>query len=420
MRFVRTQVACASLGLLATSVLNAQPAPSIEELWSIVQRQQDQIDALQRQLDDARTALSGTTEQLEATQQMVSATGDYLEALDERAAESGAIGARTTIGGYGELHYNSLDADDSAFDLDEVDFHRFVLFFGHEFSDRVRFFSELELEHSFSGEDGPGEVELEQAYIDVALGANMSAQGGLFLLPVGILNETHEPPTFYGVERNDVESIILPSTWWEAGGALSGNLANGLSWNFAIHSGLAMPTDGGSAFRVRSGRQKVAEALASDFAYTGRVRYTGIPGLELSASYQYQADPSQVPGDGLDSGHLLTAHAVYQSGPFGLRALYAGWSFDGIAVEAAGADDQSGWYIEPSYRLNDRWGVYARWEDVEGAREQDRFTQWEAGLNYWIDSAVTLKFDYRNREHDSAALSSTDFGGIDLGIGYQF
>ena len=119
----------------------------------------------------------------------------------------------------------------------------------------------------------------------------------MFLVPLGILNETHEPPTFYGVERNDVESIIIPSTWWEAGAGLSGNFANGLSWNAAFHSGLEMPASGSSAFRVRSGRQKVAEALASNFASTFRLRYTGVPGRELSASYQYQSDPSQIPGD---------------------------------------------------------------------------------------------------------------------------
>ena len=254
---------------------------------------------------------------------MIVATGDFIESLEI----SDTPASRTSIGGYGELHYNNLSADDPSRDVEEIDFHRFVLFVGHEFNDRISFFSELEVEHSLAGDGKPGEVELEQAYINFALNDNLAAQGGLFLLPVGILNETHEPPTFYGVERNDVESIIIPSTWWEAGGGLSGNLANGLSWNAALHSGLAMPTSGGSAFRVRSGRQKVAEAFASDFASTFRLRYTGIPGLELSASYQYQSDPSQVAGDGLDSGRLISAHAIYQLGRFSLRALYAGWSF---------------------------------------------------------------------------------------------
>jgi len=347
------------------------------------------------------------------TEDRVAATGDFVESLEIAPASD------TTLGGYGELHYNNLSAD-SGVDTDEIDFHRFVMFFGHRFNDRVRFFSELEVEHSLAGEGKPGEVELEQAFIDFRLNESISAQAGLFLVPVGILNETHEPPTFYGVERNNVENVILPSTWWEAGGAVKGNFANGLSWDFALHSGLAMPTSGSSAFRVRSGRQKVAEALASDPAYTFRLRYTGIPGLDLAASYQYQTDPSQMVGDGLDSGSLFTANAIYQTGDFTLRALYGQWSFDGLAVELAGDDRQSGWYVEPSYRLNPRWGVYARYEDVEGARDVDEFDQWEAGFNYWPVTNVVLKFDYRERDHALAALSDSNFNGFDLGVGYQF
>ena len=201
---------------------------------------------------------------------------------------------------------------------------------------------------------------------------------------------------------------------------MNGNFANGLSWNAAFHSGLEMSTSGSSAFRVRSGRQKVAEALASNFASTFRLRYTGVPGLELSASYQYQSDPSQIPGDGLDSGDLFTAHAIYQRGLFSLRALYAGWSFEGFAVEEAGADKQSGWYVEPSFRLNPEWGVYTRYEDVEGARIQDVFAQWEAGFNYYPVPNVVLKFDYRKRTHDLFTADGRDFNGFDVGIGYQF
>ena len=201
---------------------------------------------------------------------------------------------------------------------------------------------------------------------------------------------------------------------------MSGRFGNGFSWDLAVHSGLAMPTEGGSAFRVRSGRQKVAEAMASDLAYTARMKYTGIAGLELSASYQYQSDPSQLPGDGLDSGHLLTAHAAWQRGDFGLRALYAGWDFEGSAIEAADADRQDGWFVEPSYRLSDKWGIYARYEDLDAARAQDKFTQSEFGFNYWPVPGVVLKMDFRNREYELPALGELDFDAIDLGFGYSF
>jgi hypothetical protein len=401
------------LGLTALAV--AAPAwsdtPNIEEIWAIVQSQQMQIDQLKQQLAEADA-------QLATTDQKVEATGDYLDTMALPVDRP-----KTQLGGYGELHYNNLNADDSANDLDQIDFHRFVLFLSHEFTDRIRFFSEVEIEHSLSGEGKPGEVEIEQAYIDFAINDTLSAKTGLFLLPIGITNETHEPPTFYGVERNSVENVIVPSTWWEAGAALNGHNSAGFSWDLALHSGLAIPTTGSSAFRVRSGRQKVAEASADDLAYTARVRYSGIPGLDLGLSYQYQSDASQIRGDGLDEGQLITANAIYNFGAFTLKGMYADWDFSGAAVEAAGADSQTGWYIEPSYRfgsLRGDWGIYARYEDVEGARVQDQFSQNEVGVNFWPTDNVVFKFDFRQREHNLASETGRDFDGFDLGLGYQF
>jgi hypothetical protein len=382
--------------------------PGIDELWKIVQQQQAEIDALRAEIRLARRDVEETNDKVEAT-------GDYVESLASLAEPQQH---RTSIGGYGELHYNQVES--ASGDGDEIDFHRFVLFLGHEFNDRVRFFSEVELEHSAVASDAPGEVELEQAYIDFALGENLSVRGGLFLLPLGILNETHEPPAFYGVERNEVESIILPSTWWEAGAALNGRFGNGFSWDAAMHSGLAISTTGNDAFRIRSGRQAVAEAPASDPAYTLRLKYTGVPGLELAASYQYQFDPSQISGDGLDSGQLFTAHAIYQRNGFGMRALYGVWDLKGLAVEAANADRQDGWYLEPSYRLTEKWGFYARYEDLDATRDQDKFTQSEVGVNFWPTDGVVLKMDYRNRDYTLVSLAGSDFDAIDLGFGYAF
>ncbi len=408
-------IALLSATFLASSGALAQQAPTtVEELWEIIQAQQSEIDALREDAQRARQDAQHTSSKVDATEAQVEATAEFVESV--AALQSGSSG--TSIGGYGELHYNQFDS--SSGNSDEIDFHRFVLFFGHEFSDRIRFFSEFELEHSISADGAPGEVELEQAYIDFAITDTLNARTGLFLLPLGIMNETHEPPTFYGVERNNVENIILPATWWEAGVGINGRLDNGLSWDLALHSGLAMPTSGGSAFRVRSGRQKVAEALASDPAYTARLKYTGIQGLELAASYQYQSDPSQIPGDGLDRGQLFTAHAIYQHEGFGLRALYGSWNFDGVAVEAADADHQDGWYLEPSYRLSEKWGVYARYEDLDGARDQDKFTQNEFGFNFWPVDGVVLKMDYRQRDQSLNTLSGNDFDALDLGFGYAF
>ena len=143
--------------MLSTSLALAQEAPTtIEEVWEIVQRQQAEIDALRAELNAARDGLAATDEKVAESEARIEATGDVVESL----AFADSAPSKTSIGGYGELHYNQISSD--AGDVDEIDFHRFVLFFGHEFSDRVRFFSEFELEHSLAGDGKPGEVELER------------------------------------------------------------------------------------------------------------------------------------------------------------------------------------------------------------------------------------------------------------------
>jgi hypothetical protein len=408
--FVGRLLSCVCLALFFSVSVSAQQTPTMAEMWEIIQRQQQEINEL-------RQALGQTNSKVEETEVKVIATADAVES----AVSSAATGSgRTNIGGYGELHYNRLDNElAGGEDLDRVDFHRFVLFFSHQFSDSVSFFSEFELEHSLAGDGAPGEVELEQAYIQWNLNENSQAKAGLFLVPVGILNETHEPTTFYGVERNGVEGAILPSTWWEAGGGFSAELAPGWNYDVAIHSGLFME-DG----RVRQGRQKVAEAKADDFAYTGRIRYTGIAGLEVGLSLQHQSDVLQsdnISGASDISGFLTELHASYQHGPFGLRALYASWDFDSeIEMLRSGAEEQEGYYFEPSFRINDRIGVFARYSqwDIQAADSVDsEITQTDFGVNYWLTEGVVFKADYQDQD---TATGSNEFDGFNLGFGYAF
>ena len=336
------------------------------------------------------------------------------EIASQPGGQTAAGAGRTTIGGYGELHYNNLDSKK------EIDFHRFVLFFGHKISDRIRFFSEFELEHALAGEGKEGEVELEQAYLEFDLTERLRAQGGLFLVPVGILNETHEPPTFYGVERNPVESYVVPSTWWEAGASLRGELGAGVSVDLAATSGLAMDT----AWSVRNARQKVSEANADSLAYTGRLKWTGIPGLELATSLYYQPDMTQsAAGVSPVSGVLAEAHAVYSTGPFALRALYAEWTLNDDSAttgpDTTGQDEQYGWYVEPSVKLGKQWGLFARYQEWDlaagkGSATDSLAQQTNAGINFWPHPQVVVKFDVQNQE------GSISDDGYNLGIGYMF
>lgn len=392
-----------ALAIAATS-MTAQAAPTVEEMWEIIQQQQAEIKQLKKQLNKNES-------RIEQTEVKTTAVADALESGEQLGSKLASVAQwaeKTTIGGYGEHHFNhKRDSND------QIDAHRFVLFMGHQFNDNVRFFSELEVEHGLSGEGKPGEVELEQAYIEWDFAQNHSAVFGQFLVPVGILNETHEPDTFYGTERNSVEKDIVPTTWWETGVMLKGEIAPGLSYNAAFHSGLNT-TDGGT---VRSGRQKSAKATAEDFAYTARLKYTAVPGLELAATVQYQADITQ--GSAREAEAVLwETHAIYNNGPFALRALWASWDVDGDGFEANGRDKQEGWYVEPSFKITDNIGVFARYSERNnnaGDSAVDDLETWDMGVNYWLTSNVVLKADYTNND-----IEGKDNDSFNLGVGWSF
>jgi len=385
---------------VAAASVSAQAAPTLEEMWGIIQQQKAEIAELKGQLNK-------TENKLEQTELKVTATADAVE----KGAAGGKVAQwaeKTSIGGYGEHHFNHKEEGE-----DQIDAHRFVLYVGHQFNDNVRFFSEWELEHSLAGDGKDGEVELEQAFIEWDYTDNHSVQFGQFLVPVGILNPTHEPDTFYGTERNNVEKEVIPATWWETGVMFTGEVAPGLSYNAAVHSGLEVP----SSLRMRKGRQKSSLASAEDLAFTGRLKYTGIAGLELAATVQYQQDLSQGNGGFTEDAEatLWEAHAIYKSDTFGFRALWAEWDIDNNDFEAAGADTLSGWYIEPSYKLTDNLGLFVRYSEWErGDKITTDYESYDFGVNYWLTPNVVLKADYTDTVGDAEG------DAFNLGVGWSF
>lgn len=384
-------------GICTLSPVFSYAESAVEDLRKTVAAQQKAIDDIQRQLDAATTILENSGQQ--------SNGADEPSSLDTQTSGT----PETHIGGYGELHYNNLESKK------ELDFHRFVLFFGHDFSNTIRFHSEVELEHSVSSAEDVGEVELEQAFLEFDLSDRHTARAGSFLIPVGILNETHEPPTFYGVERNPVETYIIPSTWWEGGAGINGGLGPGWKYDFDITTGLNASTGGGNAYLVRNGRQQAAKATAENLAYTTRLRWTGLAGIELSGTLNYQEDVTQ--GAQSVSATLWEAHAVVRHGPFGLRTLYATWHLDGSGPKAVGRNEQTGWYVEPSFKVTVKTGVFARyntWDSTAGDNVDSKSTQTSVGINYWPHEDVVVKTDIQHQ----GGVASDD--GFNLGIGYQF
>jgi len=403
--------------LIALALTPAMPAlseqtPSIQEMWTIIQEQQKTLEAQKYEINRLKSTAQLNEEKIEAT-------SIALEDSNKSYGKAKEWFNKTSIGGYGELHYNNLENQKKGGDdIDDLDLHRFVLFFGHEFNDNLRFFSELEVEHSISGDGQNGEVEIEQAYVEYDFNDNHSGKAGVFLMPFGIINETHEPPTFYGVERNPVEKNIIPATWWEGGLGLSSHFDNGISTDISLTSGLYLQAS--DQFKIRKGRQKVSKAKADSGAVSGRIKYTHIQGLELSLSAYYQPDYNQDETDSSDSLTGFEVHSIYNVNNFTLKALYAQWDLSGKVAEVMGADSQTGWYIEPSYKINEKWGIFARyneWDNAAGNSNDSKYKQSNFGFNYWLDEDIVLKADYQDQ---SSPKNSNEFDGFNLGVGYQF
>lgn len=358
---------------------------------------------------------------------------------------------RTTVGGYGELHYNNYRGD--ATDKDTMDFHRFVLFFGHKFNDWISFKSEFELEHAFtkgggSGGNGGGggEVELEQAYLDFNFNKAVNAKVGVFLVPMGLLNETHEPPTFYGVERNEVESRVIPSTWWESGAGIYGEAMPGLNYQLNVTTAPDIGKLSNFSKGFRDGRTKANEAVAEDLAVSGALNYTGVPGLLVGAAF-FTGNTGQ---DGKTKAGLADVdarltlwdvHARYQKDRIDLRALYARGHLDdadeinAALGKAAGSstgvgESFYGWYAEAAYHI---WKQgdhdlapfvrYEKWDlhdDVPGGYVKNAAYQNKVltvGANYWPHPQVVLKADYQDWDEADGAKGDKR---VNMGMGYMF
>src|SRR5262245_49659693 len=185
----------------------------------------------------------------------------------------------SAISGYMDFHYNNPT---DAFGV--LDFHRFVLLFTHRFSDRVRFVSELELEHGFvEGLEEGGELELEQAYLDFLAHPALNVRAGMLLTPVGIINERHEPPIFHGVERPFVDTFIIPTAWFDVGLGLHGDVGRGFRYRAYMMAPLDA-TEFSAEEGIADATQHGNEAQVGSAAFTGRLEYVGLRGLQLGVS----------------------------------------------------------------------------------------------------------------------------------------
>ena len=356
-------------------------------------------------------------------------------------AERGA-----SIGGYGEAVFQNpaTDRDDGSASgaLNEFDFLRAIVYLGYKWNDRFLFNSEIEFEHAST--DKSGVVSVEFAYLDFLYRPELNFRGGMVLIPVGFLNELHEPNVFYGVTRPQVERVIIPTTWRENGGGVFGDLGP-FTYRSYVVAGLT--SSGFSASSgLRGGRQKGSKSIAQDFGWTGRLDLTGYPGFLLGVSF-FVGDSGQ--GETFPTGStlegrvsLFDVHGQYNYRGLQLRGLFVGGSIGeaalinrslGLTGTSSIGSDLWGWYIEGAYEFIGLGSAGATWALTPFIRYEDYDTQ--AGVpagflrNPANDRSVTtfgfevepiysivLKLDFQNfRNRAGTGINQWNFG-----MGYQF
>lgn len=261
-----------------------------------------------------------------------------------------------SIGGYGEFIYTdpsgTRDDGSASGAVAEADLLRAVMYFGYKFNDQFLFNSEIEFEHALAGDNTPGKVEVEFAYVDWKPGQSWGARGGLLLIPMGFINELHEPPIFLGVFRPEVERIIIPTTWRELGAGLFGS-AGPVTWRAYLVNSLEA-NGFTSANGIRGGRQEGARAVAEDWAVTARVDWVPVEGLLFGAS-AFAGDTAQASA-GIDGGRMMIweGHAEWRWRGFRTRALLARTSVDdadqiSAVVGQTVGSQMNGYYGEVGY-----------------------------------------------------------------------
>ncbi len=343
-------------------------------------------------------------------------------AAENFAFEDDFFEPKTTIGGYGELHYNNVTKGDNP-TTRTLDFHRFVMFYSHSWTEHWSFKAELELEHNFV-KSGQGELELEQAFINYHHSAPFGFQVGVVLPSIGLLNENHEPPLFLSVERPDYAKYIIPTTWFGNGLSIYGRVSS-FDYKLTIMEGLDANKIS-SASGIRSGRLKGYKSSADELLYTARLNYLGLPGVRTGLS----VTSTKAMGDGVQIDIPLNIIEVHtQIDKFNVIAVF---EYGTITYGEGNLEASRGHYADLGYNLAPLlnlkgdlipWGRISSYNTAAATKiGGDEISEYDyskcvAGLTIKPIDQVSFKLDYSIKTN---ALSEEETTAINIGAGYQF
>ena len=343
----------------------------------------------------------------------------FIFSVNTLIAQDDFFGSSSTVGGYGELHYNKITNDIKT--TNTLDFHRFVIFYGHQWNEKWSFKAEVELEHNFVA-DGEGELELEQAFVDYHYSNWFGFQAGVILPSVGLLNEMHEPPLFFGVERSDYNKNIIPTTWFGNGISFYGNYKD-FDYKLTIMEGLNADNISNKS-GIRSARQKGFKSNADNFLYNARVDYLGMTGLKVGISYTYNNATGELKNNKIS---LFEAHAKYSHNNLHIVGEVGKINYSDSELESS-----MGYYFDLGYNVGSLLNVktqiipFARYSNYNTASstatggESEKVydtKQWMIGINVLPISEVVFKLDYSELK---VALTNNKTKSFNIGVGYMF
>ena len=275
------------------------------------------------------------------------------------------------LSGYGEAKY--------VYDVNQktakINLTRNVLFVGYKFSNKITFFSEMEVEDA-KLDGGGGEIAMEQCVLKFDLNRNQYLLAGLFLPRIGLMNENHLPITFHGNDRPKVEKWVIPSTWRELGIGFYGSSLRmpGLNYSIALVNGLdGKSLTGGTG--IRDGRFEGRDASATNLACTGSLLYFRGPWRIQLSGYiggTIGMSPSEAKLLNLQGGTFGTPAAL---GEGNLTYRKNGFSFKGLAAYGAIPDAKKLNHVYQQDVSSSFYGYY-----VEGAYDLLEKTKYKADL----------------------------------------
>ena len=331
--------------------------------------------------------------------------------LDDMREQGGGGGeSRVSVHGYGELHFN-LPTDGSG--DGEFDNHRFVLGVHAKLTDWIHLNAEIDFEH------GAQELEFEFGYLDFLIDPAYNFRAGVMLAPVGFLNEFHEPPLFWMVERPDFQKRIIPTTWNVSGVGVFGTPVDGVNYRLYVVNALqsirpagfstgagAGAGGNGGLFRandgIRKGRLQPNEAVFEDFAITGRLELTKLlPGMQVGVSFHTGNTSQNLISEG-GRTTLLEADVKYRYKWFDMNASIAHISIsDAAALNAfattAGTGSGNipsgifGWNVQAGVHLPQLLGISTTHDFIPYLMYEFTDTQNEMPVGFAPDPAQEKK-----------------------------